>query len=395
MHTEKNPNPIRRQLHLALASGALLAGVCGAAEAGPTLRVDDESYVTLTYALQAWGQDRGYTSASDSGDSTDFFLRRNRVSLFGQYNDYIGFYVQLDAASDSRGGVDDKSVFYRDAYITLDYTDAARFIVGRFKNTFTRENLEGCLEPLTLDRAEVIAYTPFAGSRDTGAAIWGNLADGLFQYRLMVADGREGDNVVEDSMRMTGRVHMSFWDPEYEYGYLGTYLGTKKVLTIGASYDYQPDVAYGDFVMKTDPKDYSAWTADLFVEYPTAVGTWTLSGAVMDYSVDDAISGPSPDPDLPATSELEAYYAKFGYLLPNKVGPGRLQFFARHEDSDYQRTDPFFDQTWTGVGANYYLNGQRLKVTFEYAKIDFDVEHPTNPSLQDYNQATLGLQFIF
>lgn len=395
MQNQKNSTIIRHDLRATMVSGALLASVCGPVAAGPTLRVDDQSYVTLTYALQTWAQNRGYTSAKDSGDSTDFFLRRNRITLFGQYNDQIGFYVQADASSDGRGGVVDKAMFYRDAYITLDYTDPARFIVGRFKNTFSRENLEGCLEPLTLDRAEVIAYTPFSGSRDTGAAMWGNLADGLLQYRFMVADGREGDNVVKDSSRMTGRVHVSFWDPEYEYGYLGTYLGTKKVFTVGASYDYQPDVAYADFVMKAGPKDYSAWTVDLFMEYPTAAGTWTLSGAVMDYSVDGALSGPSPDPTLPATSELEAYYVKFGYLLPNKVGLGRLQFFTRYEDSDYQRTDPFFDRTWTGAGANYYLDGQRLKLTLEYATIDFDVDHPANPSLQDYNQATLALQLIF
>ena len=31
---------------------------------------------------------------------------------------------------------------------------AVRFIVGRLKNTFTRENLEACFDPLTMDRAE-------------------------------------------------------------------------------------------------------------------------------------------------------------------------------------------------------------------------------------------------
>ncbi|MFO1298460.1 MAG: hypothetical protein U1F25_19665 [Rubrivivax sp.] len=41
-----------------------------------------------------------------------------------------------------------------------------RFIAGRFKNTFSRENLEACLEPLTMDRAEVLSYTPFAGTRE-------------------------------------------------------------------------------------------------------------------------------------------------------------------------------------------------------------------------------------
>jgi hypothetical protein len=47
------------------------------------------------------------------------------------------------------------------------------------------------------------------------------------------------------------------------------------------------------------------------------------------------------------------------------------------------------------VGANYYLDGQKLKVSFEYADVSYDNQHPTNAALQDYNQATLGLQFIF
>jgi len=55
----------------------------------------------------------------------------------------------------------------------------------------------------------------------------------------------------------------------------------------------------------------------------------------------------------------------------------------------------YYDQNWNSIGANYYLDGQKLKVSFEYADISFDTEHPTNPALQDYNQATLGLQFIF
>jgi hypothetical protein len=55
----------------------------------------------------------------------------------------------------------------------------------------------------------------------------------------------------------------------------------------------------------------------------------------------------------------------------------------------------YYDQTWNGLGANYYIDGQKLKVTFEYADVSFDTQHPTNPSLQDYKQATLGLQFIF
>lgn len=380
-------------------SRACLAGVVAglfplAAAAGPTIPFGDQGSLTFTYALQGWVQHKGFTSSTDSGSSFDAFLRRNRLTFSGQYNDFVGFYAQLEAGNDGKLGQYDKSVFYRDAYVTMDYRDDLRLIIGRFKNTFSRENLEACLEPLTMDRAEVLSYTPFGGSRDTGVALWGNLHDAKFQYRLMAADGRQGNEVAKSSPRLTARVHYSFWDPEFNYGYLGTYLGTQKVLTIGAAYDKQDSVAYGNFPYRSDIKNYKAWTVDAFMEYPTQSGVYTLSAATFKYDTGGAINM-SPDPALPVNSNLKGYYAKAGYMLPGKVGSGRLQFFARHEKSDYGLTSGYYDQKWDGVGANYYLDGQKLKISFEYAKIAFDKQDPNDPSLRDYNQGTLGLQFIF
>ncbi len=386
-------SPLSRACAVGLLAGLLPVS----AMAGPTIEFGEQGSLTFTYALQGWAQHKSFSSTTDNGSSNDLFLRRNRLTFSGQYNDFIGFYAQLEAGNDSKYGNDDKSVFYRDAYVTLDYRDDLRFIVGRFKNTFSRENLEACLEPLTLDRAEVLAYTPFGGSRDTGVAVWGNLMDAKFQYRLMVSDGREGNNVAKDNPRVTARVHYSLWEPEFDYGYRGTYLGTKKVLTFGAGYDMQKDVAYGNYLSRSDMKDYKAWTVDGYMEYPTPSGVYTLSSAYFDYDTGNAINM-NPDPTLPLNSNLKGWYLKGGYMLPNKVGIGRLQFFARHEKLDYGvKTGgvEYRDQKWNSVGANYYIDGQRLKVTFEYADVSFDNEHPTDPALQDYNQATLGLQFIF
>lgn len=398
MKTLSIPRNAVSPLSRACAVG-LLAGLLPlSAVAGPTIEFGEQGSLTFTYALQGWLQRKGFTSATDNGSSTDAFLRRNRLTFSGQYNDYVGFYAQLEAGNDSKLGNDDKSVYYRDAYVTLDYRDDLRFIVGRFKNTFSRENLEACLEPLTLDRAEALAYTPFGGSRDTGLAVWGNLMDAKLQYRFMIADGRESNEVAEDNPRLTGRVHYSFWEPEFSYGYLGTYLGTKKVLTIGAGYDMQNGVAYGNYTARSDIKDYKAWTVDAFMEYPTMSGVYTLSGAYFDYNTGDAANGLDPDLTLPVGADLKGYYVKAGYMLPYKVGSGRLQFFGRHEKSDYgikTGAAEYYDQKWNSIGANYYIDGQKLKVTFEYADIAFDTQHPTNPAFQDYNQATLGLQFIF
>lgn len=377
------------------AAALLLVGLSGSAQAGPTITFNDQSYLTINYYLQVWGQNRGYTSSTSSATSSDFFLRRNRLNFTGQVNDYVGFYVQTEAGDDSKNGVNDKSLYYRDAYVTVDYTDPVRFIVGKFKNTFTRENLEDCFGPLTMDRAEWLAYTPWGATRDTGAAMWGNLADGKFQYRLMVANGRDDANVPKKYPRITARVHWSFFDPETDFGYLGTYLGTKKVLTVGLAEDYQKDVAYKDFVTRSNPVNYTGSTADFFYEQHFASGTYTFSGAMMRYKTGDAINGLSVDPLLPQTSELGGGFLKGGYMLPGKVGIGRLQFFGRVEKSNYHLASGYGDRKWEGLGANYYIDGQKLKVSAELAQVKFDKQNPNDASQRDYNQATIGLQFEF
>lgn len=376
-----------------LAAAGWLA-LAPAALAGPVIDFgeDDEGFLQINYALQVWAESRSYTSADHDGASIDTYLRRNRLTFSGQYNDLIGYYAQLEAGGDSRGGRDERSVYFRDAYLTFDFRDELRVIVGRFKNTFSRENLEACLEALTLDRSD-ISYTPFGGTRDTGAVLWGNLADARFQYRVMVADGREGDVVAKKSPRVTTRVHLSVLDPEYDYGYRGTYLGTRRILTIGAAYDYQPGVAYADYANLSGIKDYKAWTVDGFAEYPFASGTYSLSGAYFNYGVGNAINQ-SPDPLLPANTELEGFYAKAGYLLPKPVGPGRLQFFARHNAAEYQLPGGALDRRINAFGANYYINGQQLKFTLEHQRTDYANPHPTNPALQNNHQTVLGLQFI-
>ncbi len=379
-----------------LMAGLVLAAGSGAAYAGPTMNFGDEGFVQLNYELQIWSQYRDYRSAGNDGGNFDTFLRRNRITLLGQYNDYVGFYAQLEAGGDSRYGDDDKSVFFRDAYVTFDWSDSVRLMAGRFKNTFTRENLEACLEPLTLDRS-VNSYTPFGGTRDTGIALWGNVADARMQYRVMVADGREGDNVPRSRPRVTARAHYSFFDPEYFYGYRGTYLGTQRVLTIGAAYDYQPDAVYSNLPGRQGASDYSAWTADIFYEEPFDAGTLTLSAAYTDYSVDGALKGDAAftDPTVDPSAEMESYYVKGGWLFPDPIGIGRLQVYARHDNADYDRNDEFYDQATNAIGANYYIDGQQLKLTFEIADVSYDTEHPTINSLRDHKQATLGFQMLF
>ena len=375
--------------------GALaLAGFSGPAVCGVTLR-SGNSYVTLDYDVQAWYQSRGYTSSTDSAGLNNFYLRRNRIVLSGQFNDYVGFFIDTDAPVDGQQGFNDRSVFYPDAYITLDASDAVRFIVGKFKEPFARENLEDCFGALTLDRSLTLAYNPFVHSRDTGVAMWGNLHNAMFQYRVMVSNGRQGTSNPKSDPMVTARVTASLLDPEYGYGYESTYLGTMKVLTIGAAYQYQPNVVWDNFTAQTGAKNYDAWTTDIFYEYPFRSGTYTAEAAYMHYNTGDAINSPNPDPNLPITSQLQGYYVKAGYMLPRKVSFGRLQFFLRYENSKYNLATGYGDQHWQGAGFNYYISGEQLKVTAEFDRIVFNKQDPLDASMRNYNMGTVGLQMLF
>ena len=85
---------------LALACAlACLAGA-GTAAAGPTIAFGKEGNLTFNYSLQAWGQARDFSSPTDDGKSTDFFLRRNRLTFSGQFNDLVGFYANGEISQD-------------------------------------------------------------------------------------------------------------------------------------------------------------------------------------------------------------------------------------------------------------------------------------------------------
>ncbi|MBS1115247.1 MAG: phosphate-selective porin, partial [Nitrospirae bacterium] len=149
---------------------------------------------------------------------------------------------------------------------------------------------------------------------------------------------------------------------------------------------------------KTLSEDYQAWTLDGFFEYPTTAGTFTISAAYLETDFDDAYQGGDPDNrSIGQNGEKNGWYAKAGYLLPKKVGPGNLQFFGRYEEWKFAELSGIFDQeiTWWALGANYLIKGQDLRVTVQYSKTDYDKQDSTNPNTQDFDTVTAMLQFLF
>jgi len=391
--------------------GLALLGVmlfAGSAYAGPkmTFGPNDEGALQIDYKgqLQMTVRDTG-SGENDDDTTTNFNFRRNRLAFMGKYGDVMSLYVQTEFTEDPNvttlgvASSDQGSEFQLlDAVMRFNLDDSFKVNAGKFKYNLSRENLEACEMPLTLDRS-LFVRTPFTSTRDTGVAVWGNLFHDVVQYRADVMEGRKavsGDTAPASNFRYSVRGHVSLLDPENEYGYKGTYLGKKKVLTFGGAYQFEPEVAYGDTVTRTDKKDYQAWTVDGYFEYPLeGVGTVTASAAYEDVDLDDAYQGANPDAGtIGLNGQKNGWYAKAGYLLPGVP----LQFFGRYEKWRFASLNNIFDQEvdWYGGGANYYLRGQNLKVTAELSRTDFDTEGTISGlRSEDFTTFIAQLQLIF
>lgn len=386
-----------------------LALMAGTAFAGPqmTFGPDDEGTLQLDYK----GQFQMTVRDTGSGDNNDdnsagFGFRRNRIALMGKYGDVLSLYAQTEFTGDSNigplgvGSNSEPAADFQmlDAVMRFNVNNAFKVNVGKFKYNLSRENLEACEMPLTLDRSLFIG-TAMTKTRDQGIAVWGNLFNDMFQYRADVMEGRKavsGDVAPSSSLRYSVRGHVTLLDPENEYGYKGTYMGKKKVLTLGAAYQFEPEVAYGNNVAKTDKKDYTAWTVDAFFEYPLeGLGTITASAAYEDVDLDDAYKSIDPDAaTFGLNGQKNGYYMKAGYMLPGMP----LQLFVRYERWQFASLNDVFDQRvdWYGGGFNYYIRDQNLKLTFEASNTGFNKGTGTAADgSKDFMTYITQLQLIF
>jgi hypothetical protein len=386
---------------LLIVSFLVFSGI-GTAHAGPVIKFGEESWLMINYEMQLYLQSRD-TGSGSSGDSTtnDIYFRRNRLSFRGQVTDTYGFVFAVQQQGDNRiQGISETNDAFKefdvlDAFLTADWTDAFRLRVGLTKDPLIREQNEGCFFPLSLDRSLFDYQNLPRANRDYGLVLWGNLIDAKVQYRLAVMKGNNSGDDPQSNFRYTGRVHVTLLDPESSLVYRGTYLGTKKVLTFGAGYQFESNAVYGNLSAKTLPKDYSAWTFDGFFEYPTPSGTFTLSGAYLKTDFDGAYKGADPDPrSVGINGEKKGWYGKAGYMLPMKVGPGNVQVFGRYEEWKFAELSGVFDQKikWFGAGLSYLLKGQDLRITLQYSNNDFNTE--TTDS-KDFTTYTAMLQFLF
>lgn len=385
-----------------LLSGSIIIGVAGNAMAYTVVEYGNGGFLDIDYQVQARAA-RSNIGPVGSGDSsaTNYYLDRDRLSFLGMANETYGYALQLEYVGGQTIQATqviprDQANKYRlsalDYYVTASYADAFNIRAGRTKHVLTREVDEACFEPLSIDRSLFI-LGPFGNgdktTRDNGIVFWGNLFHDVFQYRAAAMVGNNYGEQKPDNAgyRYTGRVHITLLDPEAGIGYRGSYLGKKKVLTFGAGYEMEPNAVFSTYAggVGAGSENYQAYTYDGFFEYPTDMGTFTLSGAYLKADFGNAGTRGVPDA-MDLYGEKNGYYWKAAYML------GKFQVYGRIEKWAFARLLGVPDQhvDWTAEGINYYIKGQDLRLTLEFEKIAFN-----KPPSQDFNSTVLQLQARF
>ena len=335
------------------------------AHAQAVIKVNDD--VNFKFGVLGQFQADTISNPDSEPNTNNLFIRRMRLIFAGQVAKNVTFFVQTDAPNLGKvlpaGKNITPSVILQDAYASVKVADALTFDSGLIFVPGSRNNLTLTSTLLPID------YGPFTFSditqeestvgRDTGVQARGYLLGSRLEYRLGAFQGFR-DPSSDNPFRYAGRVQYNLLDTETGYLYAGTYLGKKKVLAVGATFDRQ--------------RDFRAYDADVFFGRP--LGPGAVIGQ-FDYNHFDG------GRRLPTLLKQNDVLAEAGYLINTLKLTPFLQFARRDIDGGSAG-----DETFTSVGANYGWAGLNANVKAAYTRI-------SPRGLPKQNEFTVQLQVFY
>lgn len=340
-----------------------------------------------------------------TGQSQDLYIRRARVILGGTLFGVVDYFVDVDYPDLylSRASAGSPSVKYtpslqiQDAFVTYHplgnrvMIDAGYFLPPMahnaiqsaatlfgwdyFRYTFQHDQAFGSPQNLTPPT------TP--GGRDAGVELRGLVLGGHLEYRVGMFQGLRGQKTIQangsqNGFRFTSRLQVNFLDAEPGFFYAGTYLGRKRILSIGASYDFQNSLTNG----------YLYFAGDAMVDLPMGPGVLTAQVNVAHWNGHDFI------PVVAVTGQtgvvLQEQTAVMGEAGFTFVGP-RLSPIVRFEHLQGPLLPP---QNRYAGGLAFWPFGHNSNVKVFYTRIT--QEPPVGaPPYHSANQFNLQAQVYF
>ena len=304
----------------------------------------------VNFKLGLLGQFQAESIENPGADSqiNNLFVRRLRLMFGGQVTKNVTFFVETDTPNLGKTLAAGKdlpgAMIIQDAYAEFKVSDAFAVDAGLMFIPFSRNYLQSAASLLPIDYG---AYTytqsgPTQSStgRDTGVQVKGYVLNNHLEYRIGAFQGLR-DARSHPAFRYAGRVQYNVLDPEVGFFYTGSYLGKKKIVSVGGAFDVQDD--------------YHGYDLDVFVDHP--LGSGALTGQI-DYNWFD---GGTTLPALPGQHDV---LFELGYL----IAATKLTPFVQIAHRNAVETGAA-DETRTSVGISYWWAGHNTNIKAAYGRI--------------------------
>lgn len=346
---------------------------------GYTIKTDDAEFKVegcVQYDLDWFDGDAFNENGDDSGSDSE--IRRARISLKGKVGDWAGK-VEAD--------LDDDSTTISEAYVQYKGWDAAELTLGKHKAAFGLEEQTSSKDITAIERT--MTTNAFAPGKLYGVSL-GN-AENNYTWNLGVYDnGDEGDNI---ATTIAGRVTYAPIISKTEVLHLGfgvnnTRLEDNEFTDADQRLDVHlaTEKAGSGTIMGESLSVYN-------LEFAYANGPFHMQAEYFDGEID----GGSWTND----TDLEGYYAQFGYVITGESRPysggkfkrvkpkgnaGAWEVFGR-----YSQYEPDQDEATTyTLGLNYYATNA-VRIGLNYVNGDLD-EGGVN---KDGDALSLRFQYVF
>ncbi len=249
------------------------------------ITISDDAFLDIHGYVQTWMYMPVDHEGKDASIITDFYLKRARLLFGGQITPDVMFFIGTLNGNMGKDGDMSPRTLIADAWVEYNVSDYMKINAGLLKLPFSRHMQQSGAKLHGLDfHGSFLARSGVAiGHRDMGVMVRGLLSEKKIDYRFAIVDGVEYDKVIipgdttvvppipdsaivtnkDDMPRFVGRIGYNVYDPEPSYFWAGTYLGKKKVLSFGASFDLQPGVG-GD----AGDELFYAFAIDAFADIP-------------------------------------------------------------------------------------------------------------------------------
>ncbi|BBO77426.1 outer membrane channel protein [Desulfosarcina widdelii] len=362
------------------------------------MKIGDETEIDLGFRLQtqfiSWDNKGGTT-----GDSEQLFnVRRARLRLGGKVTKWMNFFLQTEKGGGADGSGYDMRLI--DAFVTLNLHPLAHIYMGENMAPAGRQHTTSSGALMAIDRPGITNYNLTWGLngrfgfnnasltdgnlalsndesvRDNGATLFGSssVAEMFhFKYYFGVYDGIQASG--EDKERYTARLQVNLFDAEPGYYNSSTYLGKKRTVGLGVSYDTQDDIATDAVQGATG---YTWYSVDVFADLPLGPGAATLEAAYSDLDLDDATQlNDGTGSQNALETQGNGWYAQAGYYFESL----KLQPWVGYEKWESDAADG--TGGWDGwkAGLTYFFDGHNANIKAGYESVK--TEQPIGGSNED------------